>query len=252
MKKQAQFQTQKEFLRYLVDNKKELINFKRAAIKHADAAVSDTTVSKALTTSYDDDLKSGIIKRTVIGNTYNWLDSHDDVHVDGTFEKSIKEKQESIWHLHDHEHKITAKVGKPVSIYEKQVAWKDLGVDIPGRTTVVMMDTNIIKDYNPLIYSMYLGKEINQHSVGMHYVQIDLAVNDEEMKAEFATWNKYIAGIGNKDKAIEQGYFWAVKEAKLVEISAVLAGSNELTPTVHNEEKEINITPKDYWSILAA
>jgi hypothetical protein len=115
-----------------------------------------------------------------------------------------------------------------------------------------MMDTNIIKDYNPLIYSMYLGKEINQHSVGMHYVQIDLAVNDEEMKAEFATWNKYIAGIGNKDKAIEQGYFWAVKEAKLVEISAVLAGSNELTPTVHNEEKEINITPKDYWSILAA
>jgi hypothetical protein len=71
MKKQAQFQTQKEFLRYLVDNKKELINFKRAAIKHADAAVSDTTVSKALTTSYDDDLKSGIIKRTVIGNTYN-------------------------------------------------------------------------------------------------------------------------------------------------------------------------------------
>jgi len=33
-------------------------------------------------------------------------------------------------------------------------------------------------------------------------------------------------------QSIEQGYFWAVKEAKLIEISAVLEGSNELTPTI--------------------
>jgi hypothetical protein len=251
MKTQAQFKTQKEYLKYLVENKKELINFKRAAIKHSDSfSLPEVSVTKGLTTSYTDDLTSGVIKRTVIGNTYNWLDSHDDVHLDGTFEKSIKEKGDSIWHLHDHEHKITAKVGKPQAIYEKQVAWKDLGIDIAGKTTCLFMDTNIIKEYNGVVFSMYLDGEIKQHSVGMRYIQIDLAVNDAEMKQEFSLWNKVINQLGNKEKAMEQGFFWGVKEAGLFEISAVLAGSNELTPTVDNDKNKV-VPIENYWDFYA-
>ena len=97
-----------------------------------------------------------------------------------------------------------------------------------------MMDTNIIKELNPVIFNQYLSKEIDQHSVGMIYVEMDLAVNDPEMKEEYVVWNKHINNIGNKEKATEQGFFWAVKVAKLVEISCVLQGSNELTPTIEN------------------
>ena len=72
----------------------------------------------------------------------------------------------------------------------------------------------------------------------MYYVKIDFAVNDKEHKAEFKTWNDNIENIGNREKAEELGYFYAVKEAKLVEISAVLQGSNELTPTIEAKDIE--------------
>jgi len=198
-------------------------------------------------------VESGIIKRTIIGNTYNWMDSHDDVHIEGVFAKSIADRQDKIWHLHDHEHKITAKVGKPISIYEKAVEWADLGVNKVGETTALFMDSNIIKEYNPLIFVQYLSKEINQHSVGMYYRQLDLAVNDSDMKEEFSQWNKYIEQIGNKEKVIDQGYFWAVKEAELIEISGVLSGSNELTPTVDNKEakeKPVEVVKDSFFENL--
>ena len=69
-------------------------------------------------------------------------------------------------------------------------------------------------------------------------LKIDFAVNDKEHKAEFKTWNDNIENIGNREKAEELGYFYAVKEAKLVEISAVLQGSNELTPTIEAKDIE--------------
>ena len=238
MKKASDFNTKKEFFEYLVKNKKELVEFKRSVLKFADpfgSADRQAKVVKELSTSYKDDVSSGIIRRSIIGNTYNWLDSHDDVHVDNCFAKSISERHDKIWHLHDHEQKITAKVGKPISIYEKAVAWKDLGVDIEGKTTALFMDSDIIKEYNPIIFLQYLNKEINQHSVGMYYVLLELAVNEPENKEEFAVWQRYINQIGNKEQAMEQGFFWAIKEAKLIEISGVLAGSNELTPTVENK-----------------
>jgi len=247
MKKQSDFQTQKDFFKYLVENKSEIIDLKKSAIKLCDpfgTAVEQIIACKALNTSYRDDITTGMIKRSIIGNTYNWMDSHDDVLLDGVFAKSISETHDKIWHLHDHEHKLASKIGKPVSIYEKTARWRDLGVNINGKTMALFMDSNIIKDYNPMIFNMYLNGEINQHSVGMRYVQLELAVNDEDMKQEFAVYKKYIDIIGNKEKVESQGFFFAVKEGKLIEISAVLAGSNELTPTVENIvnlQKSINI-----------
>ena len=228
----------KEFIRDLVENKSEHIEFKKATIKHADSCLmlndnAPVYVNKALSTSIEDDTDS-VIKRTIIGNTYNWMDSHNDVHLDSTFEKSINERgaKGKIWHLHDHEQKVTAKVGKPIKVYEQSVKWSDLGVDKQGTTTSVMMDSNIMRTYNGLMFQEYKDNNIDQHSVGMYYVKIDLAVNDSEYKEEYIEWQNHIGSVGNREKAEESGYFWAVKEAKLIEISAVLEGSNELTPTI--------------------
>lgn len=234
------FATKKEEIDYLVKHNKEIIEFKKAVVKHTTPTTTEaenSSIFKALSTSKEHDTDS-IIKRTVIGNTYNWLDSHGDVHLDGTFGKSISERQNKIWHLHDHEQKITAKVGIPSKIYEEKVEWSDLGIKKAGTTTALMMDSDIRKDYNNLIFQEYKDGNIDQHSVGMYYVKIDFAVNDKEHKAEFKTWNDNIENIGNREKAEELGYFYAVKEAKLVEISAVLQGSNELTPTIEAKDIE--------------
>jgi hypothetical protein len=94
------------------------------------------------------------------------------------------------------------------------------------------MDSDIMKGYNATMFEQYKDDQVDQHSVGMMYVKMELAVNDPEYKEEFAEWNKHIDNLGNKEEAEKEGMFWAVYEAKLIEISAVLAGSNPITPTL--------------------
>jgi hypothetical protein len=232
------FENKADLFKWLTANKSDLMEFKKSALKFSDALTTPTSEGavKALATNNADDIEAGIIKRSIIGNTYNWLDSHGDVHVGNTFAKSINERANKIFHLHDHKHEVTAKVGRFTGIYEKSVSWADLGVNKAGSTTVLMADSTIQKALNSNVFKMYLDGEIDQHSVGMRYVKMDLAINDKDYPDELATWNKYIDQIGNRNKAEETGYFWAVSEAKLIEISAVLMGSNELTPTVENIE----------------
>lgn len=235
----------KEAIKKMVANKHELIELKKAEKKYTNglnAVVKTGATIKGLYKDADDALD-----RTIIGNTYLWMDSHDDVHAKGCFAKSIKERQNKIFHLHDHEFKITSKVGEPINVYEKEIAWKDLGVNVSGTTEGLCMDTQIIKDYNAQIFNEYKKGNINQHSVGMIYMKIDLAVNDEDYEEEYKAWKDTIDSIGNKEVAIEKGYFWLVREAKLIEISAVLLGSNELTPTLQ-EVKQIEVEAEQITS----
>ena len=87
------------------------------------------------------------------------------------------------------------------------------------------------------MFEQYANGWVKNHSVGMQYVKIGLAVNDPECVAEFDLWNKYYTTIANKEYADECGYFWVVKEAKLIEGSAVPIGSNWATPTLQNNMK---------------
>jgi hypothetical protein len=214
----------------IVANKAELIQLKKAEVKTVKGGIS--SIIKTANTTIKGVFKDneGSLERTIVGNTYLWMDSHNDVHAKGCFTKSVKENK-SIFHLHDHEFKLTSKVGEPKKTYEEEIAWKDLGVNKSGMTQALFMDTEIFKDYNSQIFNEYKAGRINQHSVGMQYVKIDLAVNDESFEKEFKVWQDNIDTLGNPEKATEKGFFWLVKEAKLIEISAVLLGSNELTPT---------------------
>lgn len=232
-------------IKELVENKEELIAFKKAEIKHVKGGLSNLIKAKGLigknTLKEDTDKE---IERTFIGNTYLWLDSHDDVHAKSCFKKSISERQKDIFHLHDHEFKIVSKVGDPIKIYEDSIKWRDLGIDKDGETEALFMDSLIKKSYNENIFNGYKDGKINQHSVGMQYVKIDLAVNDSSYEEEFKVWTDNIDKIGNKEKAEENGYFWFIREAKLIEISAVLLGSNELTPTME-DKKQAGANPLD-------
>ena len=78
--------------------------------------------------------------------------------------------------------------------------------------------------------------KIDQHSVGMRYIKVELAVNNEEYEDEYKNWSQYYGSIANKERADEVGYFWIVKEAALIEISAVLMGSNPITGTLQPEK----------------
>jgi len=234
----------KKNLKELVRNKAELMRLKKAQLKKADVVDFDST--KQITTKADgtnNDTATEIF-RTIVGNTYGFMDSHDDVHIKGIFSKSIQENGTRVLHLHDHVHELAAKVGSPVRVYEKEVQWSDVGLKVAGSATALLMDTKIEKERNANIFKDYLNGEIDQHSVGMQYVKLELCVNDSEEKEEFANWERYKGDVINIEKAEGQGYFWAVLEAKLIEISCVIQGSNELTPTLENKKldfESINI-----------
>ena len=222
----------------LVKNKAELIAIKKIAIKHTDCV---------LNFSKDNDFadKDVVLKghdglQKVIANTYYWLDSHGDVHIKGCFTKSIKENKTKIFHLDNHnsENGFRSKVGNVKDIIEKQVNWRNLNIDKDGNTIVVIGISEVLQDYNKQVFDAYKNNEIDQHSVGMIYVDIDLAVNSAEYPEEFKNWNDNFSLLGNPEKATERGSFWIIKQAKLKEYSCVLwDGSNALTPAIKNNNQ---------------
>jgi len=240
-----EFADKKDLIDYLIKNKTELIDLKKSAIKNfipVTGLVADSgLVSKGFTSDMVD--TDEVIYRTIVGNTYNWMDSHDDVHLNNLFGQSIKDKNGRIYHRHDHVPMLTAKVGKFSKVYEQVVNWTDVGVNKVGQTMALLGDSAIRKSYNNLIFDSYKDGEIDQHSVGMQYVKIFLAVNNKENKEEFDAWNKYFPLLGNPEKALEKGYFWVVKEAKLIEISCVTDGSNELTGMYNPPKSSLNTDP---------
>lgn len=234
--KLPEFKDKAELYKYLIENKTEILELKKSAFKEADG-FGQTEFESKVVKNINKDLTTpdtdNEIQRTVVGNTYLWLDSHEDVHVPGCFAESIKQRgAKKISHLHDHIQQLDAKVGQFTNVYEKQIPWLDLGVNRIGETESLMGDSTIKRSFNSKIFDQYKAGEIDQHSVGMFYVDLKMAINDPDIKEAYAEWQKWYPKLGNPEKAAELGYFYVVYAAKLREISCVLAGSNEITPTL--------------------
>jgi len=239
--------TGKELHEFLKKNKSLLITEKKSAMKKADAF----SITKFFVNEKGEIVKSfqpidntaTVIKATTFINTTNWLDSHDDVHIPGLWKKSLTENKD-LYLLQEHEMTFAGIITDQVKAYTQKYSWADLGYDAPGVTEALVFENTIDNERNPFMFDQYRKGYVKNHSVGMQYVILELAINDnsEYFKEEFAVWNKYIDQIANKQDAEDQGYFWAVKEAKVIEGSAVPVGSNRMTPTQSVERIKIYST----------
>lgn len=177
------------------------------------------------------------MKVTFVGNTALWCDSHMDVLAVGCYEKTVAERGKLVPHLVDHDHSLRAKLGKTLDVFTKIVNVSEFGVESDVQTTEsLMMTSELIRKWDEKVFEMYKDEGVDQHSIGMQYVRLGLAINDEEYKEEFELWQKVYPQIINKEFVDKRDYFWYVTEIKLFEISAVLFGSNELTPTTETEK----------------
>lgn len=238
--------TGKALFRFLKENKGILIAEKKLAVKYADAIAlgprlyvdkSGALVKAAPNTTpiEDGDTESSITRACVI-NTCNWLDSHSDVHIPGLWKRSLAVAKDR-YLLQEHKMSFQGIITGDVEAYTQSISWKALGVDIGGSTEALIYKATISNNRNPYMFDQYKAGYVKNHSVGMMYVDIQLAVNepDEEYyKDEFAVWSKYIGQIANRDDAEAQGYFFAVREAKEIEGSAVVLGSNSITPVLES------------------
>ncbi len=180
----------------------------------------------------------------IIANTANFIDSQMDMILPGAWNKSISEKKGFIPHLHDHLRSLTARVGDVQDIYEGEVSLRTLGIEKEGIAFVLIFETNIQKGYNENIFNQYKNGQVVQHSIGLRYIDLQLAINDEEDEIHFKNWKKYIDQAINPEKAIDHGFFWIVKELRLIENSAVLFGANELTGTLETRSGAGIVPPR--------
>jgi hypothetical protein len=228
------FDTKEDLFKELKANKKELIGLKTAEVKHS--APLSMSLNKLETAKAIDGLDKGYIYPVI--NTTKYMDSHNDVHLDGIWNRSIGDQVGKVHYLINHELEVGKVIAYPkdVEVLVKDVLWTDLGANYSGYTQALIFKTNVF-DYSNIDAKKIIKEEIEiQHSVRMQYVKIDLAINStaEDTIEEKAVWEKYISEIANKEAVIEQGYFWAVTEAKIYkEGSMVLAGSNDITPMIY-------------------
>lgn len=229
----------KELFKFLKENKSTLIAQKKYEIKRGDAI----TLNNLFVNKKGEVVKGNnpvtedvnVLNTSLVINTTNWLDSHSDVHFPGIWKKSLSENK-GLYLLQEHSMTFKGIITDNLVAFTKKVTWKSLGLDIPGSTEALIFDATISKNRNEYMFGEYKQGFVKNHSVGMRYVKMDMAINDDSKwyEEEKEIWDKWIDNIANKEDAEEQGYFWAITEAKVVEGSAVPIGSNIMTPTLEN------------------
>ena len=249
-----QFGNKQELFSYLKQNKQLLISRKKSTIKYGDGIVGEVRnvtkedfENKSIAVTNDQLLDGTLVAKVVI-NTTNFMDSHDDVHFPNIWKKSLSETK-YLLHLESHEMEFDAIIadGQDINAYTKNVSWTSLGFDYVGNTQALIFESTVSQKRNPFMYEQYLNGYVKNHSVGMRYVKIEMAINSQEKyyAEEKAIWDKYYPQIANKELADEKGYFFAVTEAKVIEGSAVVRGSNVATPTISITEVGQKSTPEN-------
>lgn len=245
------FANKQELFKALKDNKQNIISLKKSAEKRADAfsGFYNDEMSKNNLVSKDEgnseDPNTLTVK--VVINTTNFLDSHGDVHIDGIWNKSLKDNPNKL-HLQEHDREFDKVISDTAIASVKTMGWDKLGLPYDGKTQALIFDSVIDKKRNEFMLNQYKNGWVKNHSVGMRYVNLYLCLNSgaEWDKEEKEDWDKYYPVIANKDLADEKGYFWAVTEAKIIEGSAVVMGSNSATPTLEIKEAVNDTSPNKY------
>jgi hypothetical protein len=232
-------------IKEVFENKDLIIAQKQNAIKHSD--VTTGLISKGSTSKMEGMPSEDISKLNVelVINTCNIIDSHMDCHINGCFKKSTQETK-LFYLLQEHEMEfkyiIADSVNDNLTASLKSLKWSDLGYNYKGNTEALVFDSTISKERNEFMFNQYLKGYVLNHSVGMRYIKIFLCINSEEAvySSEKSNWDNYYPMVVNKEVADDKGYFWAVTEAKFIEGSAVVRGSNQATPTLSViEQKDI-------------
>lgn len=232
-----QFETKEALFEHLRTNKDILRAEKMAAVKQADVIAysfaPDTANPDAVKAELGIDANGNLkdITVTAVINTTNLYDSHMDVHIPGLWKKSLSEIK-TVYLLKEHKISFDNVISDRVQAATRTMDWAKLGYpQYDGKTQALVFTASISPDDPTGMYQRYKAGKVLNHSVGMRYIKLELCINSEDPRdrVEKDAWDRYISQVVNPE-GIE--FFWAVTEAKLIEGSAVLFGSNPATPTI--------------------
>jgi len=213
---------------FIIENKEDILKAKKREIKWADPVYFPATISKESANKVEA-YKSSIFE--IVGNSAGFMDSHMDVSIRGSYDKTVQEAAKYAPFLENHNHTPKGIIGKNLGVEVRTMPIKQLGYEAEGTTEALVFKVDPC--YDAKMKMLYEEGEIKQHSIGLKYVKIEMCVNDQKDEKGYAMWEKYYPEVINKEQADEAGYFFAVLEQKVFEVSAVLFGSNSYTPPLN-------------------
>jgi hypothetical protein len=243
-----EFTTKAELFAHLRTNVKSLITQKKALPIVSDdldfGYSARIPVKRAGTKAEGEEAEKvdGEYPVDVIANMAGWCDSYLDVMIKDSWKKSITDVSASgeklFYHFKNHGdryngYRMDDIVGKDPSLYTKDIDLTEFNIQTDlKKAQALMMATTIMRSYDEKVYNLYVDKQVKQHSIGLQYINIVLCLDstEEEDVVYKKNWDKYYPQVINKEKVDNYGYFWAVIEAKIIEVSTVCYGANILTP----------------------
>lgn len=242
------FETKEQLFDALRASKKDIIGIKKAQIlKSCDKDSRITIKARPLdfskingadkTIAFDDNYYYVAVNSTRI------LDSHQDLHLDNLWNKSVKDLQGKNYLVDTHVLSINTTIVRKehIEMFTAIVPFSMIGKDYPGDTQILVYKFPKDKVINKIAKEWLDSGDDIEASVKMRYTDIVLAMNsnNKEDKAELENYNKYYDIIANKDDFEDEiYYFWGIKQAQNVqESSLVLFGSNNATGTVQDSNK---------------
>lgn len=241
-----QFSKIEDQIKWLIENKADIEAQRKSICKKADeisfVSYAIDERGEAIKADSPPPEDPNTLKVRCIINTTNLLDSHRDVHIPGIWKKSLTESK--LFYLcQEHDFTFKGIITDSVEAYVRSYTWKELGFDYPGTTEALVYDCQIKKDRNLFMFEQYSKGFVRNHSIQMRYMKMFFCTNSIDYPSEKENWDKYIAQVANVADAEAVGYFWAVTEAKIIEGSAVVRGSNFATPTIEIKEDNSGADP---------
>lgn len=224
------FTDKMDLTRFIKKNFEELKTIKMAEYKTKAFAMIEGMKFKEFTPEIEDISGDFIQVKTVI-NTTNIIDSHMDLHMPKIWNKTVKDNPFS-YHLKQHVAEFESVISNKAKSYNEKMNFNELGMDVDFETMANINDFVLERSKMPFMFDAYRNGEVLQHSVGMTYVNLEIAYYDEDSEKQMAFFEEMKKQAVNPEIADEQGFFWVVYEAKKREGSAVVFGSNSVTPTL--------------------
>lgn len=238
------FTDKMDMVKFMQKNRDELFAVKKAEYKTKSEAILKGSLFVKEFEPIIEDITGDFIEVKTIINTTNVIDSHMDLHLQNMWNKTVKDNPFS-HHLKSHKADFEFVISDKARSYNEKMNFKDLGLGVDMEMDANINEFIMERKKLPLMFDAYKNGEVKQHSVGMMYVNYDLAFYDEDSQKEMDFFNEMKSKSINPEVADEYGYLWIVYEGKKREGSAVVFGSNSITPTlsVKNYEPVIKTTP---------
>lgn len=258
---QKEFTSKEQMISFVKENLNQIMDFKKSVEQKSvdkGVAVQCKSLNSVRMEIADKAIKPDKDYYYIAVNTTGILDSHDDLHVNGIWNKTLIDQQGKNYLVDTHELTIGTTIVRKedIEMFVAKVTFSSLGMPFSGSTQVLVYKFRKDKVINATAKEWLESGAAIQASVRMRYVGIKFALdsNAPEDAVSKKNYDDYIGVIANKDDFEYIPYFFIITEAKNEkESSLVPFGSNAITgniikdiepsaDTQNKDEKPLNNT----------